>query len=93
MSRQCRLLRENSRKANKSKWFSNRPPGRLLLLVKSQVLKHIGQELDKWTDLSLFRHGYFEREGRKAGYNLGVCADRVVHHFGTRVFAHTAPEG
>ena len=42
--------------------------------------------------MSLFDSDILSAKARQAGYNLGVCADIFVHHFGTRVFAHTAPK-
>jgi hypothetical protein len=54
------------------------------------VLKKIGPDLDKWTDLSLFDTDILSKKARKVGYTLAVCRDLFVHHFGTRVVAHTA---
>lgn len=75
---------------NKGKWLQTDRLAGFCLLLKSQVLKHIGPDLDKWSDLSLFDTDILSAKARKAGYNLAVCADAFVHRFGTRLFAHSA---
>jgi GT2 family glycosyltransferase len=77
---------------NKGKWVATDRLGGFCLLLKRDVIKRIGPDLDKFTDLSLFDTDILSAKARQAGYNLAVCRDLFVHHFGTRTFAHTAPK-
>jgi hypothetical protein len=61
-------------------------------LIKQEVIKRIGPDLDKWTDLSLFATDILSAKAQQAGYNLAACRDLFIHHFGTRTFAHSAPQ-
>lgn len=74
----------------KGKWMHTDRLGGFCLLLKAEVLKRIGPDLDKWTDLGLFDTDMLSAKARQVGYNLAVCRDIFVHHFGTRTFAHTA---
>jgi GT2 family glycosyltransferase len=78
--------------ANKSKWMEIDRLGGFCLLLKAEVIKRIGPDLDKWTDLGLFDTDILSAKARQAGYNLAVCRDLFIHHFGTRNFAHTSPQ-
>jgi O-antigen biosynthesis protein len=77
---------------HKGKWVKTDRLGGFCLLLKRDVLKRIGPDIDKWTDLSLFDTDILSAKARQVGYNLAVCRDLFVHHFGTRTFAHTAPK-
>lgn len=76
---------------NKGKSIKTERLGGFCLLVKKEVIKRIGPDLDAWTDLGLFDTDIFSVKARKVGYQLAVCRDMFIHHFGTRTFAHTAP--
>jgi len=41
--------------------------------------------------LGLFDTDILSVKARQLGYNLAVCRDLFIHHFGTRTFAHGAP--
>jgi O-antigen biosynthesis protein len=77
---------------HKGKWLQTDRLGGFCLLIKQEVIKRIGPDLDKWTDLSLFDTDILSAKARQAGYNLAVCRDLFIHHFGTRTFAHSAPQ-
>ena len=62
------------------------------MFLKREVLERIGYELDKWSDLGLFDTDILSVKARQAGFTLAVCRDLFVHHFGTRTFAHGAPQ-
>ncbi|MBX9677299.1 MAG: glycosyltransferase [Gemmataceae bacterium] len=82
------------REKNKGNWLQTERLGGFCLLIKREVLRRLDNQggLDKWTDLSLFDTDILSAKAREAGFNLGVCRDLFVHHFGTRTFAHGAPE-
>ena len=63
------------------------------LMMKREVFKRLDQqgELNKLTDLSLFDTDILSTKAEQLGYNLAVCRDLFIHHFGTRTFAHRAP--
>lgn len=75
----------------RGKWSAIERLGGFCLLLKRQVLERIGRQLDDWTDLRLFDTDILSTKACAAGYNLAVCADCFVHHFGTRTFAQGAP--
>ena len=83
------------REKHKGKWLEAGRLGGFCLLLKRQVLQKIEQfgSLDKWTDLSLFDTDILSAKARQAGFTLACCRDLFVHHFGTRTFAHGAPDG
>jgi hypothetical protein len=62
------------------------------LLIRRAVLDAIGKKLDEWTDLSLFDTDILSSKAREAGFTLARTSDVFVHHFGTRTFAHGAPQ-
>ena len=63
------------------------------VMLKRDVYRKVSQQgaLDKWTDLSLFDSDILGKKVRQFGYNLAVCQDVFIHHFGSRTFAHGAP--
>jgi GT2 family glycosyltransferase len=77
---------------NKGKWLQPDQLASFCLLIKQEVIKRIGPDLDKWTDLSLFDTDILSAKAREASYKLAVCRDLFIHHFGTRTFAHSAPQ-
>jgi GT2 family glycosyltransferase len=79
------------REENKGKWFAAERLGGFCLLLKREVLKRTGH-LRESGDLGLFDADSLCTRARQAGFQLAVCKDLFVHHFGTRVFAHGAPE-
>jgi O-antigen biosynthesis protein len=66
--------------------------GGFCLMLKREVLNRIGS-LDQWSDLGLFDTDMLSAKTREAGYTLAVCRDLFIHHFGTRTFACSAPNG
>jgi O-antigen biosynthesis protein len=78
---------------NKGKWVHADRLGGFCLMMKREVCKQIMQQgqLDKWTDLSLFDTDILSTKAKQYGYNLAVCRDVFIHHFGTRTFAHGSP--
>lgn len=81
---------EKHNKETKGTWIYAERLGGFCLLIKRVVLDKIGKDLDAWSDLSLFDSDILSSKVHQAGYSLAVCRDLFVHHFGTRVFAHTA---
>jgi GT2 family glycosyltransferase len=79
------------REQNKGKWMEVDRLGGFCLLLKRQVLDKIGS-LQKWSDLSLFDTDILSAKARQAGFTLACCRDLFIHHFGTRSFAHGAPD-
>jgi GT2 family glycosyltransferase len=79
----ARQLREEQR----GKWLEAERLGGFCLLVKREVLKRIGP-LESNLGLGLFDTDVLSVKARAAGFNLAVCRDLFVHHFGTRTFAH-----
>ncbi len=79
--------------ANKGKWLHVDRLGGFCLMMKRGVWKFMTQQggLDKWTDLSLFDSDILSTKAKQCGYNLAVCRDVFIHHFGTRTFAHGSP--
>src|SRR5205807_69455 len=82
------------REQNKSKWMNVERLGGFCLLMKREVLRRISNNggLEKWSDLGLFDTDIVSAKAREAGFTLAVCRDLFVHHFGTRTFAHGAPD-
>src|SRR5436189_1873870 len=72
-------------------WMEVERLGGFCLLLKREVLRRVEQDLDRWTDLSLFDTDILSVKARQAGYTLGVCRDLFIQHFGARTFAHGAP--
>ncbi len=81
------------REQYRGKWLETERLGGFCLLLKREVLQRVNSQgqLDKWTDLSLFDTDILSVKARQAGFTLAVCRDLYVHHFGTRTFAHGAP--
>lgn len=77
---------------HKGKWLEAERLGGFCLLLKREVLQRVGTSLDEHTDLALFDTDILSSKARQAGYTLACCRDLFVHHFGTRTFAHGAPE-
>jgi GT2 family glycosyltransferase len=75
------------------KWQTVDQLGGFCIMVKREVYKKLTQqgELNKWTNLSLFDTDILSQKTKQYGYNLAVCRDVFIHHFGTRTFAHGAP--
>ena len=76
------------REKHKGKWLHAERLGGFCLLIKREVLNRIGAELNDWSDLGLFDTDILSAKAREAGYNLAICRDLFIHHFGTRTFAH-----
>jgi O-antigen biosynthesis protein len=79
------------REEHKGKWVEVERLGGFCLLIKREVLKRIGH-LREAGDLALFDTDLLCQKARQAGFTLACCKDLFVHHFGTRTFAHGAPE-
>jgi GT2 family glycosyltransferase len=76
-------------------WMQVQEPYRLggfCLLMRRAVLVRIGSKLDQWSDMSLFDTDILSAKAREAGFTLCCCRDLFIHHFGTRTFAHGAPQ-
>jgi GT2 family glycosyltransferase len=78
------------REQNKGKWVTTERLGGFCLLLKRQLLRQIS--LRDWSDLRLFDTDILSVKAQQAGFQLAVCRDLFVHHFGTRSFAHGAPK-
>jgi GT2 family glycosyltransferase len=74
-----------------NKWQEVERLGGFCLLVKREVLKRTGH-LPRPGDLGLFDTDVLCAQARQVGFSLACCKDLFVHHFGTRTFAHGAPE-
>jgi GT2 family glycosyltransferase len=79
------------REDHKGKWQEAERLGGFCLLIKREVLRRIGH-LREAADLSFFDTDLLSGKARQAGFTLACCRDLFVHHFGTRIFAHGAPE-
>jgi O-antigen biosynthesis protein len=77
---------------NQGNWMQVERLGGFCLLIKRAVLKRIGTGLNEWTDLGLFDTDILSAKARQEGFNAVVSRDLFVHHFGTRTFAHGAPQ-
>ncbi len=84
---------EEFRKKHLGKWLETDRLGGFCLLCKRAVLKKIESQesLAKISDLGLFDTDILSNKARQHGFNLAVCRDLFIHHFGTRTFAHGAP--
>lgn len=78
------------REQNRGKWLESERLGGFCLLLKRETVQRIGP-LDPWTDLNLFDSDILSAKTKQAGYTLACCRDLFIHHFGTRTFAHGAP--
>jgi GT2 family glycosyltransferase len=74
------------------KWMQVNELGGFCLLIRRAVLDRIGLALYEHTDLGLFNTNIVSAKAREAGFNAVCCRDLFIHHFGTRTFAHGAPE-
>jgi GT2 family glycosyltransferase len=79
------------RQKDAGKWVEAERLGGFCLLLKRQVLERIGS-LEAWSGLGLFDTDILSAKARQAGFSLAVCRDLFIHHFGTRTFAHGAPQ-
>jgi GT2 family glycosyltransferase len=79
------------REEHKQKWTEAQRLGGFCLLIKRDVLKRIGH-LREAGDLALFDTDILSAKARQAGFTLACCKDLYIHHFGTRTFAHGAPQ-
>ena len=77
---------------HKGKWMQVERLGRFCLLVRRAVLERVGWGLDEWRDLSLFETDILSAKAHQEGFTLVCCRDLFIHHFGTRTFAHGAPQ-
>jgi GT2 family glycosyltransferase len=77
---------------HKGKWMQVERLGGFCLLVRRAVLDRVGPGLDEWTDLSLFDTDILSAKAHQEGFTLVCCRDLFIHHFGTRTFAHGAPQ-
>jgi GT2 family glycosyltransferase len=73
------------------KWMEIEALGGFCLLIRRDAMERIRPALAQWTDLSLFDTDIAGKKARQEGFQLVVCRDLYVHHFGTRTFAHGAP--
>jgi GT2 family glycosyltransferase len=78
------------REQHKGKWCEAERLGGFCLLLKRAVLDRLGPLEEE--GLGLFDTDVLSSKARQAGYSLAVCRDLFVHHFGTRTFAHGAPD-
>src|SRR6266581_2364845 len=77
---------------NKGKWMQVERLGGFCLLIRRAVLDRVNPSLPEWTDLSLFDTDILSARARQEGFTLACSRDVFVHHFGTRTFAHGAPQ-
>ncbi len=77
---------------NRGKWVESERLGGFCLLIRRAVLDRVSPGLNEWTDLSLFDSDILSAKARQAGFKLTCCRDLFIHHFGTRTFAHGAPQ-
>lgn len=86
----AREFRDN----NKGKWLQTDRLGGFCVMLKRELYKRLDNQgqLSQWSDLGLFDTDILSIKAREMGYNLAVCRDLFVHHFGTRTFAHGAPQ-
>ena len=75
----------------RGKWLEIEALAGFCLLIRREALTRIRPALAKWTDLSLFDTDIAGKKARQEGFQLVVCRDLFIHHFGTRTFAHGAP--
>lgn len=80
------------KKENHGKWLHTDRLGGFCLMFKREVYKRLTQQgdLNKWTDLSLFDSDIVSVKAKQYGYNLAVCRDLFIHHFGIRTSAQVA---
>jgi O-antigen biosynthesis protein len=78
---------------NLGKWLNSERLGGFCLMLERELYKKLDRQgdLNKHSDLSLFDTDVLSSQVRRAGFNLGICRDLFIHHFGTRTFAHGAP--
>src|SRR5262249_1184312 len=79
------------REDRKTQWAPAERLGGFCMLLKREVLRKIENDLDRLSDLSLFDTDVLSAKARQAGYQLAICRDLFIHHFGMRTFAHGAP--
>jgi O-antigen biosynthesis protein len=72
-------------------WIEVERLGGFCLLIKRSALDRL-RPGDEWSDLGIFDTDALSVKARQAGLTLACCKDLFVHHFGTRTFAHGAPD-
>jgi GT2 family glycosyltransferase len=77
---------------HRGKWMQVERLGGFCLLMRRAVLDRVGSALDEWTDLGLFDTDILSAKAHQAGFSAVCCRDLFIHHFGTRTFAHGAPQ-
>jgi GT2 family glycosyltransferase len=77
---------------HRGKWIEADRLGGFCLLVRRAVLDRCGPILHEQTDLGLFDTDVLSAKAHQAGFRAVCCRDLFIHHFGTRTFAHGAPE-
>src|SRR5262245_63642771 len=60
---------------NKGKWIKTDRLGGFCLLVKRDVIKRIGPDLDAHSDLGLFDTDILSSKARQVGYGMAICRD------------------
>ncbi len=75
----------------RGKWIAVEALAGFCLLIRREAMERIRPALRQWTELSLFQTDIASKKARQEGFQLVVCRDLFVHHFGTRTFAHGAP--
>lgn len=81
------------REKHKGNWLHTDRLGGFCVMLKRELYKRLDNQgqLAQWGDLALFDTDILGVKAREAGFNLAICRDLFVHHFGTRTFAHGAP--
>jgi O-antigen biosynthesis protein len=77
---------------NTGNWMQVERLGGFCLLMRRAVLERVAAALKDWTDLGLFDTDILSAKARQEGFKLVLSRDLFVHHFGTRTFAHGAPQ-
>jgi GT2 family glycosyltransferase len=79
-------------KENGGKWVHAEHLGGFCLMIRRDLIKKFDQQgsLNKAMDLGLFDSEILSLKAKQLGYNLAVCRDLFIHHFGTRMFTHGA---
>ena len=83
---------EEMHKENQGKWLRAERLGPFCLMIRRELIKKFDKQgtFGKY-DLTLFDTDILSARVRQLGYNLAVCRDLFIHHFGVRTFAHGAP--
>jgi GT2 family glycosyltransferase len=73
----------------RGKWIEVEQIGGFCVLIRREVLHRIKTALAQWTDLSLFDTDIVGSKARQVGFQLVVCRDLFIHHFGTLIVQHS----